>query len=297
MAQTLSPTEVRIVDMASGQEVKRLAINYQNGYPTAFSHDGSELIVSSGYEPMVWWNLIRLDHQLQELGLAWDSTTGFANALSVASGNEPMTLTTDYWNNQASTPVKVVVDQGDLPRRIAARDEAKAVEVQLGLARTLGRGENWVLAKSALERALELSPDDATIQNELAWLLATCPDQATRDPSRAVELATSALQSQPERFAYHHTLGVSQFRAGNFQAAIDTLTHAEDLDPDRLLADTALFLAMAHWRLGNQTTAREWLETAARRLAGLKSGPDEVLLGLRAEAEKLLGHSSRPAPP
>jgi serine/threonine-protein kinase len=42
------------------------------------------------------------------------------------------------------------------------------------------------------EEALKRAPDDARILNNLAWLWATCPDVALRDPARAVEMAREA---------------------------------------------------------------------------------------------------------
>ncbi len=43
--------------------------------------------------------------------------------------------------------------------------------------------------------ALALQPSSGTIQNRLAWLLATAPDTSLRDGPRALELATKASQS------------------------------------------------------------------------------------------------------
>lgn len=47
-------------------------------------------------------------------------------------------------------------------------------------------------AKKQFEAALALKPDDPDILNQLAWLLATCPDQSLLDGKRAVDLSSRA---------------------------------------------------------------------------------------------------------
>src|SRR5262249_23521392 len=47
----------------------------------------------------------------------------------------------------------------------------------------------WRAARSDYERAVALRPDDASFRNQLAWLLATCPQDDIRDGARAVEHA------------------------------------------------------------------------------------------------------------
>jgi serine/threonine-protein kinase len=42
------------------------------------------------------------------------------------------------------------------------------------------------------QMALERAPEDARVLNNLAWLWATCPEAALRDPTRALELARKA---------------------------------------------------------------------------------------------------------
>jgi len=66
--------------------------------------------------------------------------------------------------------------------------------------------------------------------NNLAWLLATCPDASLRDGSRAVELARKAEQlagsSHPEIF---DTLAAAYAEAGQFSEAMETAKKALQL--------------------------------------------------------------------
>jgi len=55
-----------------------------------------------------------------------------------------------------------------------------------------GRTEEAIIN---IQKALELQPADASVQNTLAWVLATAPQSSLRNGARALELATKANQS------------------------------------------------------------------------------------------------------
>ncbi|MFH1091701.1 MAG: tetratricopeptide repeat protein [Pseudomonadota bacterium] len=74
-------------------------------------------------------------------------------------------------------------------------------------------------AISDLEKAISLSKDFALPHNELAWLLATCPDKKFRDPKRAVELADTAVKIDPKAEQLD-TLAVALAEAGRLEEAV-----------------------------------------------------------------------------
>lgn len=55
-------------------------------------------------------------------------------------------------------------------------------------------------AKTAYLRALELRPLHPEVLNNLAWLLATSPDAEVRDPARALALARTAAEINPDGY-------------------------------------------------------------------------------------------------
>src|SRR5262249_27410210 len=55
------------------------------------------------------------------------------------------------------------------------------------------------------------------------------------------------------------TLGVAQFRAGQWQLAIESLQESMELRKGGDAVDW-FFLAMAHWQLGQKDDARSWYE-------------------------------------
>jgi uncharacterized protein HemY len=108
-----------------------------------------------------------------------------------------------------------------------------------------------------------------------------------RDPAEAVEHARRAVDLAPQQGGFYNTLGVAQYRAGDWQGAVDALGRSMELAGGGSAFDW-FFLAMAHWQLGQQDLAREWFEKAVLWMD--ERQPDNEELGrFRAEAEELLG--------
>ena len=80
------------------------------------------------------------------------------------------------------------------------------------------------------QAALKAQPDQEGVLNNLAWLLASCPDAAFRNGPEAVRLATRACEltgyAQPLLIG---TLAAAQAEAGDFPAAIATAERAAAL--------------------------------------------------------------------
>lgn len=93
-----------------------------------------------------------------------------------------------------------------------------------------GQGRHWAdrgrysRALASYEEALRLDPEDFDALNELAWLLATCPDAGIRDGRRAVELASRAcrLDLGIISAACVDTLAAAHAEAGDFEAAAES---------------------------------------------------------------------------
>jgi protein O-mannosyl-transferase len=88
----------------------------------------------------------------------------------------------------------------------------------------------FAAAVAQFEKILELDPKHIATQNNLAWLLATCPDNSLRNGQKAVELAQQAVQlsggKSPEIL---DTLAAAYAEAGRFPEAIETARRASDL--------------------------------------------------------------------
>jgi tetratricopeptide (TPR) repeat protein len=131
--------------------------------------------------------------------------------------------------------------------------------------------------------------------NAMARFYATCPDKQFRNPAEAVELAKQAVE-EIAKFARRtprdegdcwKTLGVAQYRAGDWKAAVAALEKAMQFRNGGDGTDW-FFLAMAHWQLGEKEQARQHYDKAVEWMK--KNRPnDEELRRFQAEAADLLG--------
>jgi Flp pilus assembly protein TadD len=80
------------------------------------------------------------------------------------------------------------------------------------------------------EQVLLLKPEDTEVQNQLAWVLATCGDEAVRNGARAVELAERANQIKGVKDpVILNTLAAAYAEAGRFAEAVATAQQALEL--------------------------------------------------------------------
>jgi tetratricopeptide (TPR) repeat protein len=90
-------------------------------------------------------------------------------------------------------------------------------------------------------RALEINPYYTIGANQLAWMLATCPDPQYRDGKKAVALAETVVDRFPEA-NFMDTLAAAYAEAGNMEAAVKIQRLAvERLRGEMAVSDTASF--------------------------------------------------------
>ena len=141
-------------------------------------------------------------------------------------------------------------------------------------------------AEPLFREALTFDTSNPALYDHLASLLASRPDRQPHDPTRAVELARKAVKLAPRARESRHILGVAQYRAGDWKAAAEALETSLTLQDGGDASDW-LFLAMARWRLGDQTAARRWHDKARSWIEQHKP-QDEDLRRVLAEARALL---------
>jgi len=155
-------------------------------------------------------------------------------------------------------------------------------------------------SKAAFEEALkrfetyvEAFPSRTGSSRRLVILLATCPDAGFRDPGRAVRLARRSAEQASENGRWWHLLGVAEYEAGQFQDAIASLRQGMQRRAGGDSFDR-LFLAMAHWQVGEKQEARRWYQQALEYIDhdGRTISRDFTPLDakrIRAEARQLIG--------
>ena len=136
------------------------------------------------------------------------------------------------------------------------------------------------------QKAIDAKPSFAVPYNNLAWLLATSPDESFRDPARAVELAKKAVELNPNLPGIFNTLGVAEYRAGDWEGAIKSLEKATK-SADGGNAFDWFFLAMTNQRLGRNAEARDDYEKAVDWMQ--RNAPQSSeLIRFRQEADAVL---------
>ncbi len=114
------------------------------------------------------------------------------------------------------------------------KTQARSPEVNAHLyaARDARREKRWADAVASYEKAIKLAPEDSRLLDNTAWFLLTVEDEASRNPKRAVELATRAVElTDEESGQYLGTLAEAQYQAGDLEGATKSAGAAAKLDP------------------------------------------------------------------
>ncbi|SPE54963.1 putative Tetratricopeptide TPR_2 repeat protein [Verrucomicrobia bacterium] len=115
-----------------------------------------------------------------------------------------------------------------LEEAVSVNPEKASLYAQLGSVLD-GKGKTEP-AIAYYRQSLRLNPDQEKICNDLAWLLATCPDAKLRDGNEAVRLAEHACSlSGYQKTILVGTLAAAYAEAGRFPDAVATAQRAVDL--------------------------------------------------------------------
>jgi WD40 repeat protein/serine/threonine protein kinase/Flp pilus assembly protein TadD len=143
------------------------------------------------------------------------------------------------------------------------------------------------LARADRERAVKLVGKSPTALNSEAWGLVTGPP-GQRNPTRALELIQEAIKQQPGDTTFLNTLGVVQYRGGQYKEAVSTLEKNLAVGRGQFDAFDLYFLAMCHAKLDDAAKARDCFDRAVKWTEAQKNLPAkhvEELTAFRAEAE------------
>jgi tetratricopeptide (TPR) repeat protein len=148
----------------------------------------------------------------------------------------------------------------------------------------LGQAEK---AAADREKALKLGANDPIRLNQRAWRLVTAPP-GKRDPAQALALIQKALEREPDNVHFLNTLGVVQYRSGQYAAAVLSLEKSLASGKGESDAFDFFFLAMCHAKLGDAAKAKDCFDRAVKwteAQKSLRAESVEELKAFRAEAE------------
>ena len=90
-----------------------------------------------------------------------------------------------------------------------------------------------------------------------AWKLSDqCRAKLNAIPRKHLELARALVKLRPERPNHWRNLGAALYRNGQWSEAVESFQKAGEILKDEDMVPH-MFLAMAHWQLGNEELAKE----------------------------------------
>jgi tetratricopeptide (TPR) repeat protein len=267
LASASDDETVKLWDVASGQELRTLKGHTGPVLSVAFSPDGWRL-ASAGDDRMVKiWDARPLTPEVQaeqeSLGLAkllFSKPPGKAQVLENLRGNRTIT---ELVRQKALALVEAYRKPVVHPQPVRLDDS--------------------LFAKS-------MHKADPIVLNNASWTIVLKPNADASAYRLALCLAEEACRLAPDEANILNTLGLAQYRVGQYQQAVKTLTQAERLEMVRShnsSRDNLAFLAMAHYRLGRTAEAREYLDRAWE-LSKRKRWKDDRTRTFLSEAEALL---------
>jgi WD40 repeat protein len=253
---------IRLVETATGRTVARLeSPDLCDAFAATFSPDGSRLVVVTNDGPAVHvWDLRAIRRHLVKLGLDWD--------WMASSYDEPA-------DRSADRLPALKVDVGPLPLTESIDPRAYEPAIADLEAALAGKADQPLIRRSLARRC-----------NHYAWILANAPE-SLRNPERALELARRCDQLVPNLGIYLNTLGVAQYRAGRCAEAVATLDRSLVVGHASDAAYNLIFLAMAHWQLGDKPRALACFARAGESM-GKDPSDEEDLARFHDEAATLL---------
>ena len=214
----------------AGLYINRGVAHQQAGYLRAAIEDYTEAIQLDANSARAYDNR---SSALAELGELQSSLT---------DSNEAIRLDPEFaeaYNNRGVTYRLL----GEFERAIENYDTAiehyrsfSSAFANRGYARKqLGQYEHAIVD---YEEAIRLAPEAAQAHNDLAWLLATCADEAIRDATLATEHAAKACElTDMSNGDFLDTLAAAHAAAGEFERAIESGEQAMELiDDDQKLS-------------------------------------------------------------
>jgi len=173
---------------------------------------------------------------------------------------EARRLQPEEWRHSLQIGV-LWLEQQEFERAVGALRRATATagagdEAWKALASAAQNTGRWREASDAWRRARVLDPADPATQQELAFLLATCPDPAVRNGAEALAIAEAvAAQADASDLGALDVLAAAQAENGRFDAALSTIRRARGAAEQR--GDTALVQALLQ-REATYAQRRPW---------------------------------------
>jgi tetratricopeptide (TPR) repeat protein len=184
------------------------------------------------------------------------------------------------WHDEVEALVNNVVAKhspsaAELKKLLQHNTDLSAAQRRAALALAQERGKAWWL-------------------NRAAWGIAKKAGAQVESYRHALSLAEAAYRLDPHTGWYLNTVGVAQYRTGNYEKALHTLcTAAELMD---VLPDNVAFVALTSHRLGHAARARRAFERLSNLMQESVWAEDQDGQNFLSEVGVQLGSQSKHRP-
>jgi tetratricopeptide (TPR) repeat protein len=185
-----------------------------------------------------------------------------------------------------------------VPTYWAGRLQAEAAHVKALLDKLLLKEEviatlraDGSLSEAVRQRALGLAErlqENPAHLNNASWRVVRQPGQSLDAYRRALRQAEVACRLAPQNGNYLNTLGVAQYRLGQYQEALATLTRSDQLRSKGSHPADLAFLAMAQHQLGQKEQAQATLARLREAMKNPTWAKNAQAQGFLREAETLI---------
>ena len=168
--------------------------------------------------------------------------------------------------------------RGDSTAAARRQSDMQSAQAYLELARLQARTKQNAAALDSLQKARALAPNSEEVLSAYAQLTL-----AVKRPMPAVLVLQSLVRMCPSVSQYHYLLGVGLMAIGDMPSAVEALTEADRLEPERALTLLALGLAL--------NNRKHFADARDRAVHSLELQPESMeAVAALAEAESGLGN-------
>jgi hypothetical protein len=287
LASTSYDQSVRIWDAGTGQQLLCLKGHTGNVIGVAYSPDGQRLASTSYDQSVRIWDaasgqeLLTLKGHTAQVNTVAYSPDGRRLASADMDGAlrvwEASPVPTEVWHRRA-----LVTDVHSLFGELLLREHVVAA-----------LRHNPELSDADREFAVlvaQTHDEDAEALNVAAWKVVKMREPTKDTYALALRWAEAAVHAAPGDGSILNTLGVAQYRVGQYKEALSTLTKSEkrNTTPDGPLPPDLAFQAMAQHQLGKKAEAKATLSRLREAMKQPGWANDAEAQGFLREADELI---------